>query len=271
LPPVDAERPLVERYVALATRKLARALERCGADVARQLRAYTKLAKAKDPKKRADEIAATLTIDLDDAVDALGDDLEGVAADAAVEALVSVGLQDDEQIVDVVNERAVAIARDQAAALVGKRYDANGNLVEAAREDYRIDDATRDMIRDTIADGLAENIGLDEIAAQIEDGTAFGEDRAELVARTEIARANSQGALVSYREARDQGVVVRKEWLIADDDCCDDCQENADAGAIDVDDDFPSGDDSPPQHPRCRCAVSPVVADDGDQQQGDGE
>jgi hypothetical protein len=55
-----------------------------------------------------------------------------------------------------------------------------------------------------------------------------------LIAETEIASANSEGALAGYEEAANEGISVKKSWLILD-DACDDCQENADAGAIDLD------------------------------------
>ena len=36
-------------------------------------------------------------------------------------------------------------------------------------------------------------------------------------------------------------------------------EENAAAGPIDLDDEFPSGDDAPTAHPNCECALMPVV------------
>jgi hypothetical protein len=37
--------------------------------------------------------------------------------------------------------------------------------------------------------------------------------------------------------------------------CCEECQENADAGLIPIDEPFPSGDDCPPFHPSCRDGI----------------
>ncbi len=86
----------------------------------------------------------------------------------------------------------------------------------------------------------------------------FSEERATLIADTEVAMANGQGALAGYREAQAAGVKLKKIW-VTDDDPCDECQENADAGAIDVDDEFPSGDDAEIAHPGCRCHTESVV------------
>jgi hypothetical protein len=55
--------------------------------------------------------------------------------------------------------------------------------------------------------------------------------------------------------------VEKKVWLLADDPC-DECQGNADDGEIPLDDDFSSGDDAAPAHPRCLCDTAPVVYDD---------
>ena len=47
-----------------------------------------------------------------------------------------------------------------------------------------------------------------------------------------------------------------------DDTCCDDCEANEAAGLIDLDEAFPSGDDSPPAHPNCRCTVETRTVQD---------
>lgn len=159
----------------------------------------------------------------------------------------------------MVNERAVAMARDIGAEMVGMRWNADDELVPARREAWRIDDSTRTMIRDVIAQGLEDNVGNSEIANLIQTATAFSEERAALIAHTEIARINSMASLQSYKGARDDlGLEVKKEWLLGENPC-EICQANNDQGAIDLDDEFESGDAAPPAHPNCECAVSPVL------------
>jgi hypothetical protein len=195
-----------------------------------------------------------------DAADALRD----TWASAGIGSLGQLGVDDRRELVDQVNGRAVAYARDRAAELVGRRFNAAGDLVDNPDADWSIDDGTRDMLRDVITDGLADNLGADEIAEQIAGSFAFSAERADMIARTEIARANSAGSIASYRIARDEADVdVKKAWILGDNPCAI-CQENADAGAIDLDDEFPSGDDAAPAHPNCECAVTPVVGDDED-------
>ena len=61
--------------------------------------------------------------------------------------------------------------------------------------------------------------------------------------------------------SHDSGVEL-VEWLVADP--CDDCQENADASPIGIDEVFPSGDTEPPAHPNCVCDLAPYVVDTRD-------
>lgn len=182
----------------------------------------------------------------------------------ATEVLARIGVDSREDLVDVVNERAVAKAREIAADMVGMRWDEDGELVPARREAWRIDESTRDMIRDTIADGLEENLGNAAIADLIEESTGFSTERAELIAHTEIARINSMASLESYKgAAEDTGLQIKKEWLLGEHPC-EICQANNEQGAIPLDDEFESGDDAPPAHPKCECAVSPVLVEPGE-------
>jgi Phage Mu protein F like protein len=223
------------------------------------------LGKAADDKDLPSKIAKEL--DLSEVVYAAittGDDLSEAAVMAAQHTLKTLALGDDEKLTDLVNEKAVNIARKQAAMLVGRHYDEDGNLVESANPEYQIDETTRDGIRKIISDGLADNAGTDQIAKNINESFIVSEKRAALIARSEVARANSLSVLDSLFTARDDaGVNLKKAWLTAGDDLVDEvCQENEDAGPIDLEDDFPSGDDAPTAHPFCRCVLTTVVLDD---------
>lgn len=219
--------------------------------------------KAKTPKQKADEIADSVDLSsLTDLVTQVGDDLSGMAVDSATRALAQLGVDKEADLVEQVSEMAVKVARNIGAELVGMRYNSDGELVEAARAEYRIDQSTRDMIRELIAGGLEDNLSTDEIADSIQDATAFSDERAALIANTEVRRANSYAALEGYKAGADAaGLVVQKEWMITGGACVI-CEENADQGPIDLEEEFESGDDAPPAHPNCRCAIAPVVQDD---------
>lgn len=217
---------------------------------------------------RASALVASLLLpDLDELAFEVIDDITEVRFSAGAESLAQLGVDTESGLVEQVNELAVKAARARAAEMVGRRFNAAGDLVENPDARWRIDEATRDMVRDAVAGGLEENLGLDAIVEAVMATGAFSEERAQLIAETEIGLANSGGALDGYLVARDDaGVDVRKEWLTAEDDLVDEdiCQANAEQGPIDLDEAFQSGHMSPLGHPRCRCALVPVVADEGD-------
>lgn len=193
------------------------------------------------------------------------DDLFDVAGDSAMRALAQVGV-DNSKLVNQVNERALAFADKRAAEMVGMRRTADGKLIANPNAKWAITSSTRDMVRKTIESGIAENIGTDAIIKNIVSSHAFDGDRAGIIARTEIARANSEGQLNGYRDAIKLGIDIKKMWVTVDDDDVDEeiCRKNEEDGAIPVDAEFSSGDTAPPGHPNCRCVVVPVVGDDAD-------
>lgn len=259
LPPVSLDRPVSAKAYRHLLARLAAGLHKVGKSVTAKVRRELgksfdgQLAKVDDPKKRAKEIADAVDLaGLEALEDVLADDTEEVASDAGNQVLAMMGVEDSSDLVDLVNEAAADWARTNAAQLVSFDED----------EDPMLAQTTRDMIRDTIADGLDQNIGMDAIAVNIAESTAFSDARAELIARTEIRRANSQGSLLGAKAARDLGVVMKKFWLTAGDDDVDEdiCQPNEDQGAIDLDDDFESGDDAPPGHPRACFAGTSFIS-----------
>ncbi len=186
--------------------------------------------------------------------------LTDVAEDSGLYALAQVGVKESSKIVNVVYDKSIKYATERAAEMVGKKW-VNGELIDNPNAEYRIDQSTRDELQRIIAQGLEDNLGKDAIADLIEEAGTFSSERAELIANTEIGTANSQGALDGYKAARDLGINLGKDW-IADEDPCIECEANADAGTIDLDDTFPSGDDSPLAHPGCECVLSVTVHED---------
>ncbi len=257
--PVPFDRPKsarAERRIAkLLKAAFAKAGKKAAAAVRRDL---GKVEKAKTPKEIADDIDLSA---IEDVVADLADELADAAEDYALQALASIGVADEADLVDQVNERAVQIARDTAGELIGKSY-VDGEYVDNPNAEYRIDESTRDMIREAIADGLEENIGNEAIADAIGEIGAFSDERAQLIAFTEIRNSNSRAAVEGYKIARDEaGVNVKKEWILGPNPCPI-CEDNADDGPIELEDEFSSGDTEPVAHPRCECAISPVVDDE---------
>lgn len=114
-------------------------------------------------------------------------------------------------------------------------------------EANRIDDLAK-----VLADGLDDGGDVQAIADKIRP--LLKDPRwAETIAVTETSRAIAAAAHATYA----QYGITKMSWATAADDACPICLSNEAAGLIGIDDRFPSGDQFPPAHPRCRCAITP--------------
>lgn len=186
----------------------------------------------------------------------LGKMAQGGAAAGA--AQIRVNLSDD--LTNQVNEDALAWAKARSAELVGMQYNDDGELVENPNAQWSIAESTREMLRSDVTVAIDEGLSTDDLAAALEARYAFSADRAQTIARTELAKADVQGNMIAYAAS---GVVSGKEWVLGsehtDDDECDDA---AAMGVVPLDSDF-GGIGDPPAHPNCVCDVLPVLAEDG--------
>lgn len=191
---------------------------------------------------------------MDDAADLL----EEITGSGGAAALAQIGFVSDESITNQLDEYALEYAQSRSAEMVGKRYTADGDLIDNPNAEWVISDATREMLRSDVAAAIEAGASNDRLADQLSENYAFSDQRAQTVARTETAKADVAGNLNAYRES---GQVDSKQWLTAS-DCCDECQE-LDGVIVALDDDFPDdGGDGPPLHPNCRCDVLPVLSQD---------
>lgn len=247
--PLMLNRPKVNRAEVSLEKALTKKFAKLGADIAGQVeRKLDDVTKAEDDdlSKLIDSLDFEL---IEDTVDDFMEDLLVIAKDSGRIALSQLSMKATDELVNQVNDRAVAWARDHVAELVSLKGD--DSLVAA----------TRRFLRGTIAKGLEDSLTAEQIADLIQASYAFSPERARVIARNEIATANSMGAVEGYREAKANGVNVEKEWLDLD-GACSVCEDNASAGPIDVDEDFPSGHSAPSAHPECRCVISPVVREE---------
>ncbi len=86
----------------------------------------------------------------------------------------------------------------------------------------------------------------------------FDEQRAQMVAVTEITRAYAQGQMQAGRSlaAEVPGVRVVKTWFTNNDDrVCEICGP-LDGAEVGLDEQFEGDVDQPPAHPNCRCWIS---------------
>lgn len=176
--------------------------------------------------------------------------LQDAAADAAGEAMD-----------DVASEAATGISIsfdmvDEPAALWAEQHSAN--LVTM------IADTTRTQIADLVAAQMRGEVKSTELADLVRQAGAFSAKRAELIALTESTNAANQGLLLGWRRMRDLfGVVTKKVWHLGLERAhCAVCAANELMGPIDLDDEFPSGDQAPSAHPHCFCWMDSVLVDD---------
>lgn len=115
-----------------------------------------------------------------------------------------------------------------------------------------LDETTVQSVADAVSTGITQRLGVPGTAKLIQDVVdGMSSWRSEMIAATQMNDAMSQAYLAKLK----RNAVEYKQWILGPDPCAD-CQENAEASPIPVDEDFPSGDDAPPAHPNCVCAVA---------------
>lgn len=82
------------------------------------------------------------------------------------------------------------------------------------------------------------------------DDSLDDEDYADMVAQTEIHDVVEASKVDIYN---DYGLPMLWE---AEADACKTCVENAESGVLAAGNTWPSGDEAPPAHPRCRCSLT---------------
>ena len=109
---------------------------------------------------------------------------------------------------------------------------------------------TQARVNDLVSQTIQNWQSLGQLQRTLRTDFAFSKERATVVARTETATALGQGSKqIAVAEGRDE-----KMWISQGDDVVsDECLRNEAAGWIKTSEVFPSGVDTIPQHPNCRC------------------
>lgn len=115
-----------------------------------------------------------------------------------------------------------------------------------------LDETSTNMIANAVGAGIKQRLGVPGTAKLIQEAVdGMSTWRSELIANYQMNDAMSQAYLAKLK----RNAVEMKQWILGPDPC-EICQENAEASPIPVDEDFPSGDDAPPAHVNCVCAVA---------------
>jgi len=158
------------------------------------------------------------------------------------------------EIYDILNEAPkpdqLKLLSDEAKKYAEQR---SGNLIQG------IDETTSERFRELFSNALDEGMSAQQFADSLTESGLFDEDRAILISRTETAFAHNEAAILSYNNS--EGVVVGKEWLVAN-DACDIC-DSIGTESIPLDAMFQTEDGeeylSPPAHPNCRCTTTATL------------
>ncbi len=115
-------------------------------------------------------------------------------------------------------------------------------------------DTAREVLRDTIS-AFVETPGM--TVGDVMAALPFDEQRAEVIATTEITRAYAEGQKVAGDEMAKEwpDVAVTKTWFTNNDDLvCPICAP-LNGQEVGQDETFAGEFDSPPAHPNCRCWI----------------
>jgi len=132
-----------------------------------------------------------------------------------------------------------------------------------ARLVTQMDTETKNRLAKVVGDSIRDKEGIPNLARNIRnefsDMTKY---RSETIARTETADALEQ----SFMDRSHDIGVTGKRWITTDP--CDVCMANGNLGTVPLDeapymDVWGGSIERPPAHPRCRCALAPVMLEEG--------
>jgi HK97 family phage portal protein len=171
-------------------------------------------------------------------------------------------------LLPLVQQTGMTAAR-RAISRVGISFDVVLPGIErylAGRNEWLVKmlgETTASRMADIVQTAMAERATFDDILGRIQQSTAFDENRASMIARTETTRLSNGVRLETASVAQaETGRTMRKRWISSRDDRTRDSHlENDDGEYYDLDYVWPTGS-GVPDEPNCRCVLT-FRADDG--------
>ena len=140
----------------------------------------------------------------------------------------------------------------EAGRLAAQYAEREAGILLHLSEPANIVAETRRLVGKLVADTIEKGESLNTLTANLRKNHAFSRERARTIARTETARALGNGE----KRAAEQQKRNQKRWFTqGDDEVSSACVLNEGAGWIHIGELFPSGAETIPEHPNCRCVV----------------
>jgi SPP1 gp7 family putative phage head morphogenesis protein len=143
------------------------------------------------------------------------------------------------------------------------------NIQKVVGLDSRQATALARFYESSIQDGVLKGLSYEEAVVRAEKQSDKYRDRlwkqrAERIARTELAEAANQGRYAAWQDANSQGLIPKgskKRWLTRPDErMCEICGA-LDGVVIPLDEVFSTGKLMPTAHPNCRCTALLILAE----------
>jgi hypothetical protein len=215
--------------------------------------AAEQLLKADSPDDQADAIYKAIQTEFAGLPAQARDALEQAALAGIADAIIQLEITSGVTISSV-NEAAGEYAVKRAAEMVGMKYNEEGELIANPNAKWAISDTTRDRLRQIITNAFEEKTAKSELIDDIMGADIFSENRAAMIARTEISTAQVMGNFNTWKES---GLVTKVKWLAVGPDPCPICEDN-DGEIREIGQPFPSGEIMPLAHPNCYCILTAV-------------
>lgn len=211
-----------------------------------------------DVSDEIQDIIANILENFSELIDPISAELAATYLDQASGLMDALEMTESVQL-SVLNKRALAFAKARAAEMVGKKF-VDGELVDNPDAQWVITDTTRTALNALIPKAFEDGMTPADLTGAIDDLGIFSSWRSDLIASTEMANAQRNGARDT---ASDVGVIGKASQTSGDhteDNCDGSCDEAEELGVIDIDDDY--GVDGHFQGPNCNCVEVFYTADD---------
>ncbi len=176
--------------------------------------------------------------------------LEATGAETVARVFATLDMSTEgSDLFELSDRQAADYAQTRAAELVGKKW-VGGQLVDNPDARWAITETTRTELRALIADAFDERWTPAELAERIDAAFSFSPGRAEMIAQTETAFAQTAATVQTGKNFGAETKSIQMSNLHDIDDECDAAQE---AGEVPIDKPYPDGAMHVPLHPRCRC------------------